>query len=122
MDTENGHTSIRTRNILFLTNAECGQSNTILALALEASTRHHLEVHIASFPVLKLRVERLSSKLKFHPLDSETMIKIGETQKLFDQNLPHLPATKSFAAYDKLLQFLWDGECAFSPFYMYLGQ
>ena len=58
MDTTNGDATIRARKIPFVTNSESGQANTIMAMALEATTRPHVEVHIASFPVLKRRVER----------------------------------------------------------------
>lgn len=115
MDVENDRASIQTRKILFVTKAECGQSNTILALALEASTRHRLQVHIASFPVLKRRVERLSSKLNFHPLDGQGTFETPEAHGLSEQDLPHPPVTQSFAAYDKF-QLTFDGESAFCLF------
>ena len=76
MNTNNGHAGVQTKKILFLTNAESGQANTILAMALEASTRPHVEVHIASFPVLEQRVQRLSPNLQFHPLDGKDYIEM----------------------------------------------
>ena len=113
MDTEEGQTDTQTKNVLlFLTNAESGQSNTILALALEASTRQQAEVHVASFPILQRRVEKLSSKIKFHPLDGKGTFEIFEARGISERDLSHPPVTKSFVAYDRL-QLVWDGECAF---------
>ena len=102
-------------HILFVTNAESGQANTVLALALEVSTRPHVQVHIASFPVLKSRVERLNPTFNFHPLDGTEMAKVLATRGLSAKELPHLPTTKSYAAYDKAGLGLvgWDGECMF---------
>ena len=108
---KNGHA--QTKKILFLTNAESGQSNTILALALEASTRPNLEVHLASFPVLKRRVERLSSKIVFHDLDGHGSFENFAAHGLPEEDFPHPPVTKSFMAYDRL-QHNWDGERTFS--------
>lgn len=115
MDTNSSHTDVRPKKILFITNSESGQANTILALALEASTRPHVEVHIASFLVLKPHAERLSSKFHFHPLDGKHMFEALAAQGLTERNLPHPPATKSFAVYDNLGLGMvgWDGECAF---------
>lgn len=108
----------QTKKILFVTNAESGQANTVLALALEASMRQQVRVHVASFPALKQRVERLSPMLNFHPLDGENTVKIREEPGVFEQNLPHPPVTKGFGAYDKLLKILWDGERTFFPFFL----
>lgn len=113
MDTQNG---VYTSKVLFLTHAENGQANTVLAMALEALTRPNVEVHIASFPVLKQRVERLSPKLIFHALDDKSMGEVLPSQGLPDDDYPHLPTCKSFAAYGwplGLILTTWDGECAF---------
>ena len=119
MATNNGHATVLTKKILFVTNAESGQANTILALALEASARPNVEVHIASFPVLERRVDRLSPKLNFHPLDGKDMIEMYMSQGLSERDAPHLPTTKSFAGYGKVMAIAmtgWEGECAFSSF------
>jgi hypothetical protein len=76
MDAQNGDPRIRTRKILFLPNAESGQANTILALALEALTRPHVKVHVASFPILKRRVERPGPIPNFHTLDGVNMFRV----------------------------------------------
>jgi hypothetical protein len=76
MDAQNGDPRIRTRKILFLPNAESGQANTILALALEALTRPHVQVHVASFPILKRRVERPGPIPNFHTLDGVNMFRV----------------------------------------------
>jgi len=119
MDTANGDAGTHTRKILFLTNSESGQANTILALALEALTRPHVEVHIASFPTLRRRVERLSPNLNFHALDgkgmSESVPEMGLTEDMF----PHPPTRKGLTVHGRSLgQVLagWDGKCTFCSF------
>jgi hypothetical protein len=49
------------KTVLFITIAEAGQSNTIFALALELLTHPNVDVHVASFPVLRKRAEKLST-------------------------------------------------------------
>ena len=93
MDTAKGDTTIRVKKILFVTNSESGQANTILAMALEATTRPHVEAHIASFPVLKRRVERLSQKINFHPLDGKDMLEMLAAQGITEETIPHPPTT-----------------------------
>jgi hypothetical protein len=121
MDANSGNTEVRPKKILFITNAESGQANTILALALEASTRPRIEVHIASFPVLKSRIERVSSKFHFHPLDGKHMLEALAAQGLTERDLPHPPTSKSLAGYDNLGLAIvgWDGECAFRSSFVY---
>lgn len=106
---------VHTRKILFVTNAESGQANTILAMALEALTRADVEVHIASFPVLRKRVEGLSPNLKFHALDGKDMLQAmaSHPHGLVEANLSHPPTHKSFAPYGRTLGLVltvWDGE------------
>ena len=118
MDTQNVDPDARTRKILFVTNAESGQVNTILATALEALTRPQVEVHVASFPILKQRIEGLSQKLKFHALDGKDMLEAltSMPQGLLDDNLSHPPTRKDFAPYCRSLGLMlsgWDGECTF---------
>ena len=115
MDTTNGNASIQTKKILFVTNSESGQANTILAMALEATTRPHIEVHIASFPALKRRIERLSPKINFHPLDGKDMFEMMTAQGVLEETFPHPPTTKSYEAYGQKMEAVlatWDGECA----------
>lgn len=118
MDADNDHGDVRAiRRILFVTNAESGQANTILALALEASTRPQVEVHVASFPSLKKRVEKLSQKLNFHSLDGKDMIQVLRGRGITEQNLPHPPRSGVLAVYSKAMALIitvWDGECTFS--------
>ena len=116
MDTTNDDATIQTRKILFVTNSESGQANTILAMALEATTRPHVEVHLASFPALKQRVERLSPKINFHPLDGKGMVEAMRVLGLTEETLPHPPTTKSYEPYGRKLEIVltgWDGECTF---------
>ena len=112
MNARNGHVDLKTvRKILFVTNAESGQANTILSLALEASTRQQLEVHVASYPVLKRRLDKLSSKIGFHPLDGNGSFENFEAHGHSEQNFSHPPVTKTFAPYDRL-KLVWNGERA----------
>ena len=97
-----------------MTNAESGQANTILVMALEASTRPHVEVHIASFPVLEQRVQRLSPNLQFHPLDGMDFVEMLAGHGFFERDLPHRPRTGVFSAYPTFTGLIlagWDGEC-----------
>ena len=52
------------KTVLFITLAEAGQSNSIFALALELLTHPNVDVHVASFPVLRKRAEELSSSAR----------------------------------------------------------
>ena len=108
-----GTNDIRPKRILFTTHIESGQANTILATALEASMRPHVEVHIASFPALKPRVERLSSNITFHSLDGKDMTERSAELGYDVNDIPHPPTTKSLAPFGGLLAFAitcWDGE------------
>ena len=116
MDTQGDDPHTHTRKILFLTNAESGQANSILALALEALTRPHVQVHVASFPILKRRVERLDPKLSFHTLDGVNMFQVLAALGFSEDNASHPPTRKNFAPYAWPLPQLvtgWDGKCAF---------
>ena len=114
MDTRSSDVDIRTRKFLFLTNAESGQANTILAMAVEALTRPQVEVHVASFPILKRRVERLSPKLKFHALDGKDMVESLAQRGFSADNMSHPPGREGFAAFGRPLGLMftgWDNEC-----------
>lgn len=115
MDPSNAQVGIQTRKILFVTNAESGQANTVLALALEASLRPSVEVHVASFPILKHRVEKLSPKLNFHSLDGDHMFEVFSKQGFLERDMSSPPTTKSFVPYEDMSRGLtvWNGECKF---------
>ena len=124
MDTTNDDSTTQTRKILFLTNSESGQANTILAMALEATTRPHVEVHLASFPDLKQRVERLSPKIHFHPLDGKRMGEMMRAPAVAGEMRPHPPTTKSYRPYGRMMEIIlatWDGECAFCFVLFFFG-
>jgi UDP:flavonoid glycosyltransferase YjiC (YdhE family) len=109
-------TPFQTKKVLFVTNSESGQANTVLAMALEATKRPHVQVHIASFPVLERRVERLSPNIHFHPLDGKPMLEMMAEQGVSEETLPHPPTTKSHEPYGRSLAVVltgWDVECAF---------
>lgn len=91
------------KKVLFFTHAESGQSNTILALALELQTRQQAEVHIASFPILSRRISGLHQAIKFHPLDGMTMIDTLPLRGMTEEGIKHPPVTKSWDLYDRLL-------------------
>jgi len=116
MGTQNGDAHVHTKKLLFLTNSESGQANTVLAMALEAVNRPHVEVHVASFQALKGRVEKLDPRLNFHPLDGKSMSEMALIRELFVEPMPHLPTRKSFAAYCGdlgLAMVPWDGDSGF---------
>ena len=69
------------KTVLFITSAEAGQSNSILALALELLTHSNVDVHVASFPALRKRAEELLSSVRAmkakHPGSGFTFQEIG---------------------------------------------
>ena len=116
MDTTNHDATVQTRKVLFVTNSESGQANTILAMALEATTRPHVQVHIASFSTLRRRIEKLSPKINFHVLDGKDMLETMTARGVSEQTLMHPPTTKSFEPYGRMMAVIltgWDGECMF---------
>ena len=124
MDATGNDTTIQTRNILFVTNSESGQANTILVMAVEATTRPHVEVHLA-FPVPKRHVEGLSPKIDFHPLNGKAMVEMIQVDGLSEESLLHSPTTKSYEPYGRRSVAMlagWDGECmsCFLPLRMWV--
>ena len=91
------------KKVLFFTHAESGQSNTMLALALELQARSNVEVHIASFPALSRRVYGLNRAIKFHPLDGQTVAQALSSRGITEETIKHPPLTKSWDFYDRLL-------------------
>ena len=117
MNTDNGHAGVRTKKILFVTNAESGQANTILAMALEASTRPHVEAHVASFPVLEKRVRKLSPKIQFHPLGGMDFMEMVGSNGFPEEKFPHRPRSGVLSTCGKFVGVVlagWDEECALS--------
>lgn len=113
MDDSRGHARTYTKKILFVTNAESGQANTILAMALEASTRPQLEAHVASFPILERRVTRLSPTVVFHPLDGVDMKEAMTAQGWVSGTFAHRPRSGVFKAYGRnmaLILTAWEGD------------
>jgi len=115
------------KTILFITLPEIGQSNSIFALALELTTHPNIDVHVASFPVLRNRAEELSSSTKVtekaHPDSSFTFHDISgisfedaiEAKGLSGASFPHPPLAKSHdEGIAKLIIMLtcWNGEGA----------
>ena len=94
--------------ILFITNSESGQANTILALAAELLSRPDTEVHVASFAALEKSVAALrdrvlsgsSSSLMFHTIHGTDMNTALRQRGIRDEDLIHSPTTKSYKAYD----------------------
>jgi hypothetical protein len=95
--------------ILFITNSESGQANTILALVAELLSRPDIEVHVASFSTLEKRVAVLrenslsrpsSSSLAFHTIHGVDMNTALRQRGIRDEDLVHFPTTKSYKAYD----------------------
>lgn len=94
--------------ILFITNSESGQANTILALVAELLSRPNTVVHVASFPALEKRVAALrdgvlprpSSSPTFHTIHDVDMNTALRQRGIRDEDLIHSPTTKSYKAYD----------------------
>lgn len=74
------------KSILFVTNAEYGQANVILAAAYEVLSRNEYSVHVASFASLGRRVDEFNQiipklspardsddGIHFHPLPAKSM-------------------------------------------------
>lgn len=100
--------SLRSRKtVLFLTISEAGHSNSILTLALELLTHPNIDVHVASFPILRKRAEQLSSSAKVlegkHPGSTFTFHDIGGmslgeaiwSKGATGSSIPHPPMAKS---------------------------
>ena len=107
--------------ILFITNSESGQANTILALVAELLSRPDMEVHVASFAALEKRVTALrdhilsqpsSSSLTFHAIDGVDMNTALRQRGIRDEDLIHSPTTESYKAYDiaGAIVAAWSGE------------
>ena len=113
------------KTVLFMTFVEAGQSNSIFALALELLTHQNVDMHVASFPVLRKRAEELSSSARVverkHPSSTFTFQEIGgmspreaaESKGLGEATLPHPPLART---HDKGLNTLitlvtgWSGK------------
>ncbi|KAL4866961.1 hypothetical protein BDV12DRAFT_198689 [Aspergillus spectabilis] len=83
-----------TTSVLFLANSEHGQTNIVLAIIHELLVRGEVNVHLASFPVLEKRLEKLlrdneqsydanyRSRIHFHPVrgpsNTEIFIRTGK--------------------------------------------
>ena len=118
MGTQERYAGAHTKKLLFLTNSESSQANTILAMAHEAATRSYVEVHVASFQTLKRRVERFDPKLNFHALDGKAMVDVEMPvgKRLSVGGFAHLPTRKSFVPYGRDMGTVlagWDGESGF---------
>jgi hypothetical protein len=115
------------KTVLFVTVAEAGQSNSILALALELLTHPNIDVHVASFPGLRKRAEQLSTSArvveKKHPSSDFTFHEINgiglrealEAKGLTEESFPHPPMARTHdEGINKLIALLtsWNGEGA----------
>lgn len=95
------------KTVLFLTVSEAGQSNSILALGLELLTHPNVNVHVASFPILRKRAEQLSSSAKvvgnkhpgssftFHDIDGMSLGEAIWARGVTGESIPHPPLAKS---------------------------
>ena len=107
------------KKVLFFTHAESGQSNTILALALELQTRPDVQVHI-----LSRRVHGLSKMINFHPLEGSSMVQTLPSRGMTEESIKHPPLTKSWDLYDRLLipaLVVWGGEGSFCRVSLLIG-
>ncbi|KAH6685851.1 hypothetical protein F5X68DRAFT_209414 [Plectosphaerella plurivora] len=105
----------RNKTVLFLTNAEHGLNNVLVATASSLMEHHpDVEVHFASFPALQSTIERISSAMRrktpasrdilFHPLSgvalSQATAQIGMTAR----TMTHPPAAAGIAKFADIAQ------------------
>jgi len=95
------------KTVLFLTNSEYGQANTILALCAELLTHEDINLHISSFSKLQKRVEWLqnrienatSSTITFHPLNDVPTIADAVAGRLGEGGIRHPPSSQDAFVY-----------------------
>ncbi|PWY89142.1 diacylglycerol o-acyltransferase [Aspergillus heteromorphus CBS 117.55] len=104
--------------VLFLANSEHGQTNLILALAHELLVRGDIDVHIASFPSLLPRLEKVlqdnisryhpayRSRIHFHPIagpsNTEAFLRTGK------RSICHPPGYEgALKGFNSLFEELW---------------
>jgi hypothetical protein len=117
--------SHKRKAVLFLTVSEAGQSNSILALSLELLARPKIDVHVASFPVLRKRVQELlssarvvrekhsNSSFTFHEVDGMSLEEAIELKGLSGASFPHPPLARGHdEGINKLMIMLsaWSGK------------
>ena len=95
------------KTVLFITTADAGQSNSILALALQLLTHPNIDVHVASFPVLRKRAEELlgyesvvktkhpDSSFTFQEIDGLSVNEAGQSRGLDITTFPHPPLARA---------------------------
>ena len=112
------------KTILFMTVAEAGQSNSIFTLALELLTYPNVDVHVASFPVLRKHAEELSSSARVverkHPGSTFTFQEIygmscretTESKGLNEASFPHPPLARTHEGLNTIMIALasWNGK------------
>ena len=108
--------------------SEAGHSNSILALALELLTHQNIDVHVASFPILRKRAEQLvssagvagrkhpSSTFTFHDIDGMSLGECVWSKGLTGASFPHPPLARTHEHGIKNLITLiatWNGKGVF---------
>lgn len=106
-----------------MTASETGQSNSILALSLELLAHPKINVHVASFPVLRKRVQELLSSARvvrekhsnftFHKVDGMSLEEAIELKGLSGASFPHQPLARGHnEGVNKLMIMLsaWNGK------------
>lgn len=106
------------KKILFLANSEHGQTNIILALSHELLLRNNIDIHIASFPALERRVNKLlhdngalydasfRSRIHFHsirgPSNTDVFLRTGKRGAF------HPPGAKgAVLGFQSLIEDIW---------------
>jgi len=95
------------KTVLFVTNSEYGQANTILALCAELLTHEDINVHVSSFSKLQKRVEWLqnrtenatSSTITFHPLNDVPTTIDAVMARIGEDGLRHRPSSQDASIY-----------------------
>lgn len=105
----------RNKTVLFLVNSEHGLTNVHVATAAALLVNYpDIEVHFASFPLLRGKLKRVSSyarvtkpaasEIIFHELKGVSYTNATEKQGKFLENIPHPPAAAGIGHFTKDIQ------------------
>lgn len=105
----------RNKTVLFLTNAEHGMNNVLVATASSLMEHHpDVELHFASFPRLQSKIDRISKAMRaktpasrditFHPLSGVPLYQASAQIGMTAHSVPHPPAAAGIARLADMLQ------------------
>ena len=102
------------KSILIFANSEYGQSNVMLAVVYELLFQGEFDIHIASFPSLKQRLNELlatltskeATRLTFHGLPGRAMLEVVNSQRGDEFGKPHRPGIQgSIESYGEIHEY-----------------